>query len=211
MSVPLNVDFHLFIESLTKTLEARDSYTAGHSDRVSELSSYIALKAGLESDEVYKIHVASHLHDIGKIGVPDNILLKEGSLSEEEYRIVKSHTDIGFKIIKDIPGLKEIAQIVLHHHEHYNGSGYPSGLKGIEIPVGSRIITLADSFDAMVTNRPYRNHLSINEAVRRIGECAGAQFDPGLTGIFLSVIEEFLSENESSYKQQERISLSLSG
>lgn len=197
MNVPFYVDFHLFIASLTKTLEARDSYTAGHSDRVAELSSHIAESAGFDGEEVFKIHVAAHLHDIGKIGVPDCILLKEGKLTSREFECVKKHTEIGFGILREIPDLTGIAEVVLHHHERYDGKGYPAGLSGVNIPVGSRIIAIADSFDAMVTNRPYRKRLSVTEALYRIEKEAGTQFDPGLTGVFLSSIDKFLEENGS--------------
>ena len=160
----MNKLFHSFIRSLVKTIEAKDIYTAGHSDRVADISEKIAKKLGLDNELSGEIHIAAHLHDIGKIGIPEGILLKSSKLSFGEYEVIKEHSEKGYDILKDIEGFYNIALIVKHHHERYDGNGYPDKLKGDDIPLGAAIIRVADSFDAMTTTRNYKKTMSYDEA-----------------------------------------------
>ncbi len=149
---------------------------------------------GLSPEECELIHIAGHLHDIGKIGVPDYVLLKSGALTNDEFTKIKEHTTTGYNIVKNIPGLEEISKIVLHHHEHYDGKGYPQMLAGNQIPLGARILAVADSYDAMTTNRPYREKMSHFEALERIEAVRGTQFDPVITDAFLAGINSHALE-----------------
>ncbi len=170
--------FHDFISVIVEAMDSRDPYTASHSNRVSDLTEYICTFFNVSASEREMIHIAAHLHDIGKIGVPDEILRKEGSLSELEWSTMKSHSDIGFKILSRIDGFQEIANIVLHHHERWDGGGYPDGLKGDSIPFGSKIIAIADSMDAMLSDRTYRRGISFQECRGEIEKNAGIMYDP---------------------------------
>jgi HD-GYP domain-containing protein (c-di-GMP phosphodiesterase class II) len=145
---------------------------------------------GLSDNDIENIRKAALLHDIGKISVPDHILMKPGKLSEEEMEVIKKHPANGAKIIEPVEPLKHATKIIKHHQECYNGTGYPEGLRGKEIPLGARIIAVADAFGAMTTDRPYRRALSIGEAVKELKKCAGTQFDPHLVEIFISILEE---------------------
>jgi putative nucleotidyltransferase with HDIG domain len=182
----LQMDFHEFASSLVLALESKDIYTAGHSERVADITSDIAKAIGMDKWDIEYLHIAAHLHDIGKIGIPDGILLKSGPLTKAEYEVVKQHSSIGYKILKDVKGLEDIAKIIRHHHERFDGKGYPDGLKGKDIPLGSRIIALADSFDAMTRPRPYRKAKTEQEALKEIAENRGTQFDLELADAFLS-------------------------
>ncbi|MCG8573142.1 MAG: HD-GYP domain-containing protein [Spirochaetes bacterium] len=184
-----NIDFHSFVNSLSRVIEYKDLYTHGHSDRVADLSALIALEMGLSEDLVDEIHIAAHLHDIGKTGIPDGILMKSGKLNHKEYSIMQDHSLIGYDILKEVKGLKAISLMVKYHHEKFDGTGYPDRLKKDEIPLGARIITLADSFDAMTTPRPYQKARSIEEAVIEISKSKKKHFDPDITDYFLKVIE----------------------
>lgn len=174
------------LNSLAKTLDARDPHTAQHSTRVTTLSMAMASALELSDLERDTLYIAASLHDIGKVGIPDDILLKADKLTDEEFDFIKKHPDIGADILKPLPPMYKETEIIRHHHERYDGRGYPSGLKGKEIPYLSRIITLADSFDAMTSDRPYRKGMSIEDAIREINECKGRQFDPVLAEIFIS-------------------------
>jgi putative nucleotidyltransferase with HDIG domain len=184
-----NIDFHSFIESLTRTIELKDIYTAGHSKRVSEITDMICSEMGFSHDHKEYMHIAAHLHDIGKIGIPEGILLKTGRLSRAEYCIMQEHPVIGASIFENLKGFCDMAMIIRHHHERYDGGGYPSGLKGEEIPLGSAIIAVADSFDAMTNSRPYRAGMSAESAVEEIIRNRGIQFNPQVVDSFMSVIE----------------------
>lgn len=183
----LKISIHDFIESLIKGLEARDLYTSGHSIRVAHLSCEIASEMGLDEEIINRIHISGHLHDIGKIGISDKILNKEESLENWEYERLKEHSEIGYNIVKEIKGFEEISKIILYHHEWYNGNGYPKGIKVNDIPIESRIISVADAFDAMVSDRAYRKALSIDEAIARLIKGKGSQFDPKIVDIFLKI------------------------
>lgn len=173
------------IKGLINALEAKDSYTYGHSSEVATLTLDICSRLNLPEAETFTIHFAAILHDIGKIGIPDNVLNKEGPLTEEEWLLVKNHPSIGARIIADIPHLNEVAEIVLHHHSRWNGHGYPEPLKGTDIPLGARIITVADSYQAMVSDRSYRRGMPEAKALAEIRRCAGTQFDPVVVDAFL--------------------------
>ena len=178
-------DLQSIIECIISTVEARDIYTASHSERVRELSLRIADRLGVSTNTREYIEVAAHLHDIGKVGIPDYILLKDSSLTDEEYKIMKQHTVLGADIISKAQGMYEISRIVLHHHERYDGKGYPSGIKGDEIPLESRIIAIADSIDAMTSPRVYRSALSIDDCKDEIIRNSGKMYDPAMVQIVL--------------------------
>jgi putative nucleotidyltransferase with HDIG domain len=175
-----------FTGSLASALDARDPYTAGHSHRVSELSAELALKMGLPPDEVERVRIGGLLHDIGKIGVPDDILRKQGRLTPEEFEVVKTHTTIGRRILERVQGLDPYISVVELHHENWDGSGYPHGYKGLEVPVAARIVHVVDSYDAITTDRPYRRGMTHEEAVAILTSFAGTQFDAAIVDALLA-------------------------
>jgi HD-GYP domain-containing protein (c-di-GMP phosphodiesterase class II) len=180
------------LHSLTSAVDAKDAYTCGHSERVALLSRHLAQNAGLSEHEVERIYMAGLLHDVGKIGVPEAVLQKTGKLTPEEFDQMKKHPEIGARILHDIKQIKDIIPGVLHHHERYDGKGYPAGLSGEGIPQMGRIICLADCFDAMTSNRTYRKALPLEVALTEIRRCSGTQFDPTLAEAFLKTgVEEF--------------------
>lgn len=166
------------ITSLAGVIDAKDPYTIGHSKRVAEYALQIGTSMGLKDEDLVYLQFSALLHDIGKIGVPDNILNKKGKLSEDEFLIVKQHPVKGAKILEQTTSLRFLGLGVRYHHERYDGNGYCSGIKGNDIPLYARIITIADSYDAMTQNRPYRKALSHEDAVKEIHKCTGTQFDP---------------------------------
>lgn len=174
----INLLYHDIIECLAKALEVRDIYTKGHSQRVADMTYFLSNKILTSNFEVEIIHMAAHLHDIGKIGIPDKILNKKGKLTKEEFRIIKQHPSIGYEILMQSSKLKGIAKIVLHHHERWDGNGYPDNLKNEDIPIGSRIIAVCDSIDAMISKRPYRSALSIKNCKEEIVKNSGIMYDP---------------------------------
>ncbi|MGO0122592.1 HD-GYP domain-containing protein [Desulfothermobacter acidiphilus] len=173
---------HGAIDCLIAALEARDPYTRGHSSRVAKLTELLLGEAGVEGMEAEIIHLAAHLHDIGKIGVPDEILCKPGKLTPAEWAKMQEHPVIGYRILSRSPSLKEVARMVLYHHERWDGTGYPEGLRAEAIPFGSRVIAVADAIDAMLSARPYRPPLTVNECLSEIERGGGKQFDPLLVG-----------------------------
>ena len=166
------------VMSLSKALEARDLSTGEHCRQITRLTERIAIDLGCSFHEVQAIRRAALLHDIGKIGIPDSILQKPGPLTEREWVIMKQHPEIGARILRMISGLSDVAQLVMVHHEHYDGTGYPLGLRGEEIPIGARILTVVDAFGAMITNRVYRPARSLSDAIDELQRCAGKDFDP---------------------------------
>ncbi len=170
--------------TLVSLIDLRDRYTGGHSSRVAAYCRNTAIRLGLTDTEVESIELASSLHDIGKIGVPDHVLLKTGRLTEEEFEWIKRHPECGWLALRNVEGLEQESLMVLHHHERMDGRGYPGGLRGSEIPLGSRIITVADSFDAMTTDRPYRPALPRDNAIAELVRCSGPQFDPDVVTAF---------------------------
>ncbi len=184
-----NIDFHLFIESLTRTIELKDMYTAGHSRRVSEIAEQVCKDAGMSDKKCDYLHIIGHVHDIGKIGIADGILMKSGKLHPAEYFLIQQHTVIGASIFENLPGLDRMADIIRHHHERFDGKGYPDGLKGDEIPLESAIIAIADSFDAMTTYRSYKAALTMEQAYDEIRDNRGSQFHPEICDIFLGLLD----------------------
>lgn len=170
--------YHEIIDCITCALDARDTYTAGHSQRVSDMALKICQLIGLKEKDTEKIHMAAHLHDIGKIGVPDSVLKKEGRLTDEEFECMKKHTTIGAEILGKSTLLSELSEIVLMHHERYDGKGYPTGRAGNEIPVGARIIAICDSIDAMTSNRCYRKAFDFEYCYAEIQRNLGKMYDP---------------------------------
>jgi putative nucleotidyltransferase with HDIG domain len=185
-----------FVGSLASALDARDRYTAGHSHRVSNLSQAIAMAMGLERADVDRIQVGALLHDIGKIGIADAVLQKPGPLTEEEIAIVRQHPGIGRKILEGVQGFSPYLDAVELHHENHDGTGYPHALKGGEIPIDARIIHVADAYDAMTTDRPYRPGMSHELAMEIIRREAGRQFDPRIAQVFASLPTHHVREGE---------------
>jgi putative nucleotidyltransferase with HDIG domain len=176
-----------FIQSLASALDARDPYTAGHSRRVSQYACAIARSMKLPPKEVEEVRVGALLHDIGKIGIADSILQKPGRLSEEENRLIKEHPSIGRKILEGVQGLQPYLGVVELHHENWDGSGYPHGLRREETPLAARIVKIADAYDAMTSDRPYRRGMPHDEALAGIAKFAGTQMDPNLVQVFLQL------------------------
>lgn len=177
------------LKALTSSIDAKDQYTRGHSERVALISRWIAEhmreKRSISERQVHLVYLAGLLHDIGKIGVVESVLCKKGKLTDEERSVILAHPRIGASILSEIPQMREIIPGVLHHHERYDGKGYPEGLAGEEIPLGARIIALADSFDAMTSRRVYRDAMSIRRALAEIEKGIGTQFDPVAARAFL--------------------------
>lgn len=175
------------IKSLVRTLEARDSYTRGHSDRVAAVARIIAREVGYSNERTERLHLTGLLHDIGKVGVPDQVLNKPGRLNDDEHGAIQQHPEIGYEILRSIPSLKDVLPGVLHHHECLDGTGYPHGLRGDEIPLDARILAVADAFDAMTSDRPYRSGMPVSRAISILTEGAGQQWDPEIVAVFLSL------------------------
>lgn len=176
------------IETLRYTVEAKDNYTRGHSDRVSQYSVLIGLNLGLSPFDLKTLRIGGLFHDIGKIGISDSILLKNGKLTEEEYNEIKKHPIIGKNILSNAEIFKDIIPIVLYHHERYDGKGYPYGLADKDIPLLARIVSVADAFDAMTSKRSYRNELSLDFVKEEIKSKIGTQFDPIVATTFLDIL-----------------------
>lgn len=190
------------LHSLTSAVDAKDTYTCGHSERVAMLSRTLAVEAGLDEAAVERIYMAGLLHDVGKIGVPEAVLQKPGKLTAEEFEQMKEHPEIGARILRDVKQLDDVVPGVLHHHEKFDGTGYPSGLAGDAIPIMGRIIGLADCFDAMTSTRTYRQALPFEVALLEIRRGAGTQFDPVLADAFLRIGEPRLRELLSNHQPQ---------
>ena len=173
---------------LANALEAKDEYTRGHSERVAGLAQPLALAAGLGIAEAKTIAEAGLLHDLGKIGVPEHILRKQGPLTDEEWIAMRRHPLTGAQIVAPLEFFADAALIVRHHHERHDGSGYPDGLKGDGIPVGARIVAIADVYDALTSERPYRRKLARAEAVQIMRDDAGLTLEPRLTELFLDLV-----------------------
>ena len=189
------------VQTIRYTVEAKDPYTRGHSDRVSAYSVLIGEKLGLSEKDLKTLRIGGLFHDVGKIGVPDAILQKESRLTDEEYSEIKNHPSIGAHILSTASIFKEIIPIVKHHHERYDGKGYPSQLKGDEIPYFARIAAIADSFDAMTSKRTYRNSLPIEVVIEEFKKGRGTQFDPELDDVFLDILEHDYDKIKSIQEQ----------
>ena len=197
--IPDNELYHEFVECISSALDARDPYTGDHSRRVSDTATLLAKMLGLSDDEIQEIHIAAHLHDIGKIGIPDSVLLKPGRLDDEEWKMMKRHPQIGADILAKSPRFSRISAIILHHHERYDGKGYPFGAKEQEIPLGSRIIAVCDSIDAMASARAYRKALPLDTVYEEIEKNIVLMYDPDVAKKLLdnrSIIEEVYGHKE---------------
>ncbi|WP_052953997.1 HD-GYP domain-containing protein [Clostridium sp. C8] len=192
----LNESYKHTIIALSNSIDARDPYTAGHSERVARLSLDIGKELGLNKDKLDMLEIAALLHDIGKIGISDDILHKTGRLNEYEYEKIKEHPSIGVNILKDIDFLKNAVPFILHHHERFDGCGYPLGIKGYETPLEARIIAVADSYDAMVSDRPYRRGLSQDIAISELIKFKNIQFDGLVVDAFLKIDNQNKEELE---------------
>src|ERR1700683_3908011 len=179
--------------AFNQLLDLKDLNTGVHSTRLAEWALHVAGELGLADSSLCDIEVAALLHDIGKIGIPDAILQKPAKLTDQEYDLMKKHPEYGWAVLRNVPGMERASLIILHHHESYDGRGYPAGLKGEEIPVGSRIVSVIDAFDAMVSSRPYREGMPFEEAERRLLQARGTQFDPGVVDRFLPLARAEMS------------------
>jgi putative two-component system response regulator len=190
------------LQALAAAIEARDRYTGGHLDRVSKYALATGTELGLDEKSMWSLWLGSLFHDVGKLAIPDAILNKPGPLTEEEYAEMKRHPELGVEIIQRISFLVPAALAILHHQERWDGNGYPGGLEGEKISVEGRILAVADAFDAMLTDRPYRKALSEEYAVSELERCAGSQFDPG-------VVEAFLEAMTKGFPSRAPLSLGL--
>jgi diguanylate cyclase (GGDEF)-like protein len=195
------------VYALAATVDAKDHYTYGHSRKVSEYAVALAEGAGISQDRIDAIRSAGLLHDIGKLGIPDSILSKPGALDDSEWGPIKSHPELGVEILKRVADLAKCLPAVLHHHEYYNGNGYPAGLKGDNIPLEARILAVADAYDAITSPRPYHSQLTSQQALEELQRCAGTQFDPELVTIFTEIVkpatESILSTNINPSSEDE--------
>ncbi len=190
----VNFEYHEMVECITSALDARDPYTGNHSRRVSDMACFLCGKLGISHEETQEIHISGHLHDIGKIGVPDRVLLKPEKLNDEEWELMKKHPEIGADILSKSPHFSRIAAIILHHHERWDGKGYPFGAKGTEIPIGARIIAVCDSIDAMASARAYRKALPLDVVKSEIEKNIGIMYDPKIAQVALDNWEELTKE-----------------
>jgi response regulator RpfG family c-di-GMP phosphodiesterase len=175
-------------KALIASIQVRDQYTEDHSLRVTKQSVFLAKELGCSRGEIESMKIAGSLHDLGKVAIPDNVLLKPDRLTKAEYEIIKQHPDIGESILKPVAIFERERTIIRHHHEHWNGKGYPAGLSGEEIPLLSRILAITDTFDAITNNRPYRQALSVETAIEEIKKNRGTQFDPSVADHFLRIL-----------------------
>ncbi len=186
-------------KTLLRALDAKDNYTFGHSMRVAYYSLALGREYGLNEEELYELELSALFHDIGKIGVPDSVLLKPSRLEEDEFLKMKKHPSLSYEILQDFDVFQEVAVYAKHHHERFDGRGYPDNLKGEDIPLFSRIILIADTFDAMTSTRPYRKGLSYDIAFSELLEFSGSQFDPGLVQVFTKAMSKEVLKNEETF------------
>ncbi len=182
------------IKAMTAAIDAKDRYTRGHSERVARLSAELAREAGLDEEQTERIYLSGLVHDVGKIGVPERVLGKSGRLTDEEFALIRLHPEIGHRILSQIPALADLLPGVLHHHERWEGGGYPHGIAGEDVPLMARIIGVADTFDAMSSTRSYRPAMPRQRVLQEIRDCAGTQFDPELAECFLRLDLAFYDE-----------------
>ena len=194
------------IRALTNAIEARDHYTGGHTDRVTRLAEQVAARLGWDDSQIEHLRIGCTLHDIGKIGVPDAILNKASRLTDKERERMQKHPQLGLKIIRDVDILKPCIPYLISHHERYDGAGYPNGLKGEKIPIEGRLLAVVDTFDAVMSDRPYRQGASLEVAVNELIEHAGTQFDPYLVDVFLEVLRSGIVNLRELYEQVDDLS-----
>jgi HD-GYP domain-containing protein (c-di-GMP phosphodiesterase class II) len=175
------------VRSLANAVDARDMATADHSSRVAEYAVSLARAMGLTETQTYEVQVAGFLHDLGKIGIRDDILVKEGPLTKQEWMTMRRHPELGYEILAPVPIADSIKLAIRHSHEYWDGSGYPDGRVGDEIPLAARVVAVADAYEALTTNRPYRAARAPEEAAEEIMRCSGTQFDPKVVQAFLQV------------------------
>jgi HD-GYP domain-containing protein (c-di-GMP phosphodiesterase class II) len=180
------------IESIVRIIDAKNSYTANHSSRVRDYSAIIAKNMKIDIEMLKKIEFAGLMHDIGKIGISENILKRAGKLSNEEKEVMQSHPIIGYNITVPMKFLSDIAPMILYHHERFDGKGYPENLAGEKIPLGARIIAVTDAYDAMISDRPYKKALTTKEAILELKNGSGTQFDSKIVDIFVDILEKQL-------------------
>jgi HD-GYP domain-containing protein (c-di-GMP phosphodiesterase class II) len=180
--------------AFNQLLDLKDLNTGVHSTRLAEWGMRVGQELGLDDSVLQDLEIAALLHDIGKVGIPDAILRKPGKLEPEEYVLMKKHPEYGWAVLRVLPGFERAALDILHHHESFDGTGYPAGLKANEIPIVSRIVSVIDAFDAMVSSRPYRKGLPHEEAMRRLILASGTQFDPEVVKCFLSFAQSEMAD-----------------
>jgi len=207
----LENNYESTLQALGAAIDLRDSETAGHSRRVCRYSLEIARAIGWSEKRLENLARGAYLHDIGKLGIPDRILLKPGLLTVEERKLMQLHVQIGFDLVKGIDFLSEASEIVLMHHERYDGGGYPRGLRGSEILFGARIFAIADTLDAITSNRPYRRASAFESAREIIRQCSGSQFDPLVVDVFLNAPEETWPAIANDLRQVDALSSELRG
>jgi putative nucleotidyltransferase with HDIG domain len=191
---------------LANAIEARDPYTAGHTERVCQIAELIAAQMGWDQTQLADLKIGCTLHDIGKIGVPDSILNKPGFLTDDEKEIMNSHPKVGLKIVKGIKLFKKAVPYIIAHHEWYNGKGYPRQLKGEEIPLEGRLLSVADTFDAIISDRPYRKGASVADAVSELVKYSGIQFDSIIVDVFIELLKQGKLDFKKMYGRDEDIS-----
>jgi HD-GYP domain-containing protein (c-di-GMP phosphodiesterase class II) len=180
--------------ALSMLLDLKELDTGLHATRLAAWAVRVAERMGLPEKDLQAVETASVLHDVGKIGVPNEILLKPGRLTDEEFTVVKKHSEYGWAILRNIPGFERISLLVLHHHERWDGRGYPSGLRGEEIPLGARIVAMVDTFDAMLSDRPYRKGMPLQVVLEKLSPEGGHQFDPEVLSHFLELAAQHVDD-----------------
>jgi putative two-component system response regulator len=196
--------------TLSEIIDLRDPYVLGHSKHVSEYSTKIAYQLKLSDRQVNLIHKAGLLHDIGKLGIPMEILTKPGRLTPEEYEIVKSHAVLGGELVKNSPSIRPLIPIIRHHHEFYNGEGYPDKLAGNQISIEARIVAVADAIEAMTSDRPYRKALQLEQVIEELNRCSGIQFDPLVVNETIKILREIVANENFAQTQTESARLKTS-
>lgn len=189
--------------TLANAVDAKDTYTADHGQRLADMAITVGRQAGMNADELRDLQYGAILHDVGKIGVPDSILLKPGKLDSQEWIRMRQHPEIGAQILSSVPHLAGAAAIVLGHHERYDGSGYPQGFGGDDIPLGARILAIIDAYNAIIDKRVYKEARSHEDAIAELKRCAGSQFDPGLTEMFIGLMEHDATASKDNDNPQE--------
>ncbi|MDO5518833.1 MAG: HD-GYP domain-containing protein [Clostridium sp.] len=202
--------YHDLIDSLAAALDAKDFYTAGHSTRVGDMSYKLGKHLKLDEGKLEILHIAAHLHDIGKIGIPDRILNKRGKLTDTEWNKMKEHCSIGYNILSKSKSLSYIAEIVLHHHEKFNGTGYPSCFKGYNIPFESRIIAVCDSIDAMKSIRPYKKVMNDTECINELIRNSSIMYDPDIISCLLLNWKDIVIDTYTNYNNSNKCILDSS-